>query len=67
MTSLVLVTGATGRLGRLVVRRLVDAGCDVRVFTRRSNEVADGIQFITGDLRTGEGVEAAVDGVAASH
>jgi uncharacterized protein YbjT (DUF2867 family) len=65
MTSLVLVTGGTGRLGQLVVRRLEEAGCDVHVLTRRSNEAADGSQFITGDLRTGEGVAAAVDGVAA--
>jgi uncharacterized protein YbjT (DUF2867 family) len=36
--SPVLVTGGTGRLGRLVVPRLVDAGCDVRVLTRRSRE-----------------------------
>jgi uncharacterized protein YbjT (DUF2867 family) len=61
----VLVTGGTGRLGRLVVRRLRDAGCDVRVLTRRSREATDGIRYLTGDLRTGEGVAAAVDGAAA--
>jgi uncharacterized protein YbjT (DUF2867 family) len=65
MASLILVTGGTGRLGRLVVGRLEDAGCDVRVLTRRRHEAADGIQFVTGDLRTGERIEAAVDGVAA--
>jgi uncharacterized protein YbjT (DUF2867 family) len=32
----VLVTGGTGTLGRLVVPRLRDAGCDVRVLSRRS-------------------------------
>jgi uncharacterized protein YbjT (DUF2867 family) len=65
MPSPVLVTGGTGRLGRRVVRRLRDAGCDVRVLTRHSREATDGIQFLTGDLRSGEGVDAAVDGVAA--
>jgi uncharacterized protein YbjT (DUF2867 family) len=65
VTSLVLVTGGTGRLGRLVVRRLEHAGCDVRVLTRRSHEAADGIQFLIGDLRTGEGVVGAVNGVEA--
>jgi uncharacterized protein YbjT (DUF2867 family) len=65
MTSPVLVTGGTGRLGRLVVRRLHDAQCEVRVLTRRSRESADGIEFVVGDLATGEGIEAAVDGVAA--
>ena len=50
MTSPVLVTGGTGRLGRLVVRRLRDAQCDVRVLTRRSRESADGVEFVVGDL-----------------
>lgn len=62
MTSPVLVTGGTGTLGRLVVARLRDAGCDVRVLSRRSHETADGVEFVTGDLATCEGVEAAVDG-----
>jgi uncharacterized protein YbjT (DUF2867 family) len=63
MTSPILVTGGTGTLGRLVVRRLRDAGCDVRVLSRRSRAAKDGIQFMTGDLATGEGLEAAVEGV----
>ena len=65
MTSPVLVTGGTGRLGRHVVRRLRDAQCEVRVLTRRSRESAGGTEFVRGDLATGEGVAAAVDGVAA--
>src|SRR5918998_3333592 len=63
MTSPILVTGGTGTLGRLVVRRLRDAGCDVRVLSRRSRKAEDGIRFMTGDLATGEGIEAAVNGV----
>src|SRR5918997_1052280 len=62
MTSPILVTGGTGTLGRLVVRRLRDAGCDVRVLSRGSRVTEDGIEFMTGDLATGEGIEAAVDG-----
>jgi uncharacterized protein YbjT (DUF2867 family) len=62
MTSPILVTGGTGTLGRLVVARLRDAGCDVRVLSRRHHEAADGIGFVTGDLATGEGIESAVDG-----
>ena len=62
MTSPILVTGGTGTLGRLVVRRLRDAGCDVRVLSRRSREAEDGIEFVNGDLATGEGIEAAVEG-----
>jgi uncharacterized protein YbjT (DUF2867 family) len=62
MTTPVLVTGGTGTLGRLVVARLLDTGCDVRVLSRRHHEGADGIEFITGDLATGEGIEPAVEG-----
>jgi uncharacterized protein YbjT (DUF2867 family) len=62
MTSPILVTGGTGTLGRLIVRRLRDAGYDVRVLSRRHHEAADGIEFVTGDLATGEGIEPAVDG-----
>src|SRR5438105_6436997 len=65
MTSPILVTGGTGRLGRLVVRRLQDAQCEVRVLTRRSRESAGDARFVIGDLATGEGIEAAVDGAAA--
>src|SRR5215475_10078549 len=79
----VLVTGGTGTLGRLVVPRLRDAGCQVRVLSRRSREApgedtekasregagegaaedAAGVEFVTGDLATGEGIDAAVAGV----
>jgi uncharacterized protein YbjT (DUF2867 family) len=57
-----LVTGGTGTLGRLVVSRLRDAGCAVRVLSRRSHEAEEGIDFVTGDLATGEGIQAAVEG-----
>ena len=62
MTAPILVTGGTGTLGRLVVRRLRDAGSNVRVLSRHSREAEDGIQFVSGDLATGEGSEAAVEG-----
>ena len=63
MTSFILVTGGTGTLGRLVTPLLLDAGCRVRVLSRRGHESGDGIEFVTGDLATGDGIEAAVDGV----
>lgn len=62
MASPILVTGGTGTLGRLVVPRLRDAGRDVRVLSRHSREGEDGIEFKFGDLATGEGIEAAVEG-----
>jgi uncharacterized protein YbjT (DUF2867 family) len=59
MNGEILVTGGTGTLGRLVVARLRAAGRDVRVLSRSSG---DGL--VTGDLDTGEGIDAALKGVA---
>jgi uncharacterized protein YbjT (DUF2867 family) len=63
MASPVLVTGGTGTLGRFVVPRLRGAGRAVRVLSRSSHEPGDGVEFSIGDLATGEGIDAAVDGV----
>jgi uncharacterized protein YbjT (DUF2867 family) len=62
MVAPVLVTGGTGTLGRQVVPRLRAAGCEVRVLSRRPREPAEGIEVVTGDLATGEGIDAAVAG-----
>jgi uncharacterized protein YbjT (DUF2867 family) len=62
MASPILVTGGTGTLRRLVVPRLRDAGCKVRVLSRHSPEAGEGIEFVTGDLATGEAIEATVEG-----
>src|SRR5919106_5387705 len=62
MTSSILVTGGTGTLGRHVVPRLRDAGREIRVLSRHSNSPTEGVEFMTGDLATGEGVQAAVAG-----
>ena len=61
--SPILVTGGTGTLGRHVVARLRDAGCDVRVLSRRGREREEGIEYVTGDLATGEGIDAAGEGI----
>jgi uncharacterized protein YbjT (DUF2867 family) len=58
----ILVPGGTGRLGHLVVTQLHDAGCPVRVLSRHSRAGEEGIEFVTGDLATGEGIDAAVEG-----
>src|SRR5215471_12161660 len=62
MTS-VLLTGGTGTLGRLVLPLLLDAGCMVRVLSRHTHDAEDGVDFVTGDLATGDGIEPAVEGV----
>jgi uncharacterized protein YbjT (DUF2867 family) len=62
VASPILVTGGTGTLGRLVVARLRDAGRAVRVLSRQGRDGADGLEHVRGDLATGEGVEAAVQG-----
>lgn len=59
---LMLVTGGTGTLGRLVVTRLRSVGCTVRVLSRHRRAAGEGIELVTGDLETGQGVDAAVDG-----
>lgn len=62
----ILVSGGTGTLGRHVVARLRDAGRDVRVLSRHGPKDGignkEGIEFVVGDLATGAGIEAAVDG-----
>ncbi len=61
MTKPILVTGGTGTLGRHVVPLLTAAGCEIRVLSRRAEASGD-IAYVTGDLLTGQGIEAAVDG-----
>jgi uncharacterized protein YbjT (DUF2867 family) len=62
-THPILVTGGTGTLGRRVVPLLQDAGATLRVLSREPREAEKGIEFVAGDLATGEGVEAAVQDV----
>lgn len=60
----ILLTGGTGTLGKHVLRRLRDAGKDVRVLSRHSHAPRDGVEYVTGDLDTGEGIDPAVSGIA---
>jgi uncharacterized protein YbjT (DUF2867 family) len=63
MTAPILVTGGTGTLGRRLVPRLRAAGARVRVLSRHRHDPADGVEYVTGDLATGQGIDAAVAGV----
>ena len=61
----ILVTGGAGVLGRLLVTQLSAAGYPVRGMSRRKSPADDwpGAQWAQADLETGEGIEAAVEGV----
>ncbi|MEK1869790.1 MAG: NAD(P)H-binding protein, partial [Ensifer adhaerens] len=63
----ILVTGATGKLGRLVVERLLARGQPVRVFTRRPETAralfGEAVQIAAGDFGDRAALDAAVRGV----
>ncbi|WP_194814279.1 SDR family oxidoreductase [Nocardia sp. XZ_19_385] len=64
---MILVTGATGKVGRAAVHQLHDAGVDVRALVRRP-EAADlppGVEVVRGDLSDPGSVDTALDGVHA--
>ena len=64
----VLVTGATGRVGRLVIDQLVGVGVPVRALTHRPEEAAKlpaDVEVVTGDLTEPESLDAALRGVGA--
>ncbi|KQO75000.1 NmrA family NAD(P)-binding protein [Rhizobium sp. Leaf262] len=62
----ILVTGATGKLGKLVVPRLLEAGKTVRVLTRRPQEAVglwgDKVEVAQGDFADPETVRKAARG-----
>jgi uncharacterized protein YbjT (DUF2867 family) len=61
-----LVFGGTGRLGKLIVKRLLDAGYSVSVFVRptsnRERLQSLDVAYVVGDLKDGEGMLAALGG-----
>jgi uncharacterized protein YbjT (DUF2867 family) len=63
MTRDVLITGATGTLGRKVVGAATEAGHHVRAMSRHSHVGYTGVHWAQGDLLANTGVDVAVDGV----
>jgi uncharacterized protein YbjT (DUF2867 family) len=64
----VLVTGATGRVGRVVIDELLDAGVPVRALMRRSEAASSlpaNIEIVTGDLTAPESLDEGLRGVGA--
>ena len=66
-TMRVLVTGATGRVGRAVVGSLTAAGVPVRALTRRPEAAAlpADVEVVAGDLTVAESLDAALRDVSA--
>jgi uncharacterized protein YbjT (DUF2867 family) len=62
MMTTILVTGGTGRVGRRTVAHLRDAGARVRALSRHGRGGTEGVEYFSGDLTTGEGVDGAVKG-----
>ncbi|WP_336215151.1 SDR family oxidoreductase [Nonomuraea sp. LPB2021202275-12-8] len=60
----ILVTGASGTLGRAAVPALVRAGHQVRALSRRERDGQDAT-WVRGDLASGDGVKQAVRGCEA--
>ena len=62
-----LVTGATGRVGRLVVDELLAAGAPVRALTRRPEaaNLPSCVEVATGDLTVPQTLDTALTGVRA--
>ena len=63
MSRQVLVTGATGTLGRKVVGAATAAGHHVRAMSRRSHVGYTGVHWVQGDLLANTSVDAALDGI----
>ena len=63
----VLVTGATGRVGRVVVDQLLGAGVPVRALTRRpaAARLPAAVEVVPGDLTVPESLDAGLQGVGA--
>ncbi|MEV0399945.1 NAD(P)H-binding protein [Actinoallomurus sp. NPDC050550] len=65
---MILVTGATGNVGRNVIEQLVEAGEEVRALTRRPDRAGlpDTVEVVRGDLAEPDTLPAALRGVEAA-
>jgi uncharacterized protein YbjT (DUF2867 family) len=63
----ILVTGGTGRVGRVVIEHLLGAGVPVRAISRRPEtaKLPAAVEVVSGDLTVPESLDAALQGVDA--
>lgn len=65
---MVLVTGATGRIGNVLVKELIKKGESVKVLVRKSSNVKPlenlGCEFVYGDLMDLQSIEDHVEGIS---
>ena len=65
MPRRILVTGATGTVGRQVTSQLLASGADVRALTRRPTDFPPAVESVRGDLSAPGSLETAAEGVDA--
>jgi uncharacterized protein YbjT (DUF2867 family) len=65
-TQPILITGATGRVGRKVVDHLLEAGVPVRALSRRPEtaELPAAVELVAGDLTQPESLDRGLHGVS---
>ena len=65
---IILVAGATGRVGRYLVEQLHQAGHHVRALTRNPKaQFPQGVEIVVGDLTNPSSLESALEGVTGLH
>ncbi|KAA0942862.1 SDR family oxidoreductase [Streptomyces apricus] len=62
---MIVVTGATGNIGRPLTRALTEAGRQVTTVSRHPAEVPDGVRHVVADLADPAGLKPALDGAEA--
>ena len=63
----ILVTGASGFAGALIVPRLIAEGHRVRALARNADALSGPAEAVGGDALTGSGLERALDGVEVAY
>lgn len=63
----ILVTGASGFIGRNLVPRLLERGLAVRLMSRRPREQASGVETAVGDVLRPDSLRAALEGCSTAY